>query len=183
MRLLDHVTINKADWVDGETGQRIIHDIIRLIKAYNVRLVCVDVGYGVYIVEGLARQPGVNTKGINFGAGTSRVRKDAMHFSAVYGENMRAEMHLDMQDLQENNRLFFTSDMAETLKEQMGAVRAVRKSNGKTGIIPKEQIKQAIGHSPDELDAALLAIHAAILWTMTDSTSIYAEEEGIGFDR
>lgn len=175
LRLCDHVTIHKAGWVDGETGQRIILDLAKIIKAYNVRLACIDIGYGVYIVEGLAGMPGVNAKGINFGAGTTKGRKDAKHYSAVYGENMRAEMHLDMQDLMESKGLFFTREVAEALKDQMNAVRAVRKRNGKTGIIPKEQIKQLIGKSPDELDAALLAVHAAILYTMTDDTTIYTD--------
>lgn len=179
LRLLDHVTIQKADWVDGETGRRIIHDLMRLIRAYSVRLTCVDVGYGVYIVEGLAGQPEANVKGINFGAGTTKARKAANHFSAVFGENMRAEMHLDMDNLMESGRLTFTTDMAAVLKAQMGATKAIRKPNGKTGIIPKEQIKQAIGHSPDELDAALLAVHAAVLWAMSNNVAIYAEEEAM----
>lgn len=173
IRLLDHATIQKGDWVDGETSKRIIADLSRIIRHYDTKLVCVDIGYGVYLVEGLAQREKCTIKGINFGEGTTKTRKENRHFSAVYGSNKRAEMHLDMQDLMDNKGLTMTEEMAKELRPQMNVVKAIRKPNGKTEIIPKVQIKQIIGKSPDLLDAALLCIHAAILYLGQDDIEIY----------
>lgn len=174
LRILDMVTINKTNWVDGETSAKIIKDIMRIIRGFGVKKACVDVGYGVYIVEALSQRADTfSVNGINFGSGTTKGRKQ---FSAVYGDNKRAEMHLDLQDLMDNGKVTFTSDMAEGLKEQMSAVKAIRKPNGKTAIIPKDEIKQIIGRSPDDLDAVLLSVHAAILYLMSDGTLLYQDE-------
>lgn len=167
----DHVTIHKDNWIDGETGAEIVSKVLTIIKRFSVAGVCIDIGYGVYILEGVAagvKQMGLDcfVRGINFGSGTTPERKKAKHFSAVYGENMRSELHLDVQDLMDNGKLVYTSDMAEVLKPQMAVVKAIRKQNGKTGIIPKEQIKQILGKSPDELDSVMLSVHAAILDTV-----------------
>ena len=176
IRLLDCETIKKDHWVDGETGRQVVSDLARLIKAYRVKMACVDIGYGVYIVEGLCQsQSGCPVRGINFGAGTTKGRKEARHYAAVYGDNMRAELHLDLQDLMDNGGVTFSQKMAVMLRPQMNATRAVRKPNGKTAIIPKDEIRQAIGKSPDELDAALLSVHAAILYLMDAETLIYGE--------
>lgn len=46
-----------------------------IIEHFEVKGVCVDVGYGVYIVEGLAHINGdFELHGINFGAGTTKER-------------------------------------------------------------------------------------------------------------
>ncbi|WP_430622018.1 hypothetical protein [Enterococcus sp. DIV0800] len=177
IRLLDHVTIEKNEWIDGVTSQQIIAKLMRMITAYQVKEVCVDVGYGVYIVEGLAqRASNFIVKGINFGEGTTDFRKKANHYTAVYGTNKRAEMHLDLQDLIDHGQVSMTSEVFELLREQMSAVQAIRRGNAKTGIIPKDEIKMMIGKSPDELDAALLSIHAALLYTMTSGILLYQNE-------
>lgn len=175
--LMDCETIKKDQWVDGETSRQIVSALARLIKAYRVKMACIDIGYGIYIVEGLCQQilGGCSVKGINFGAGTTKERRELRHYAAVYGDNMRAELYLDLQDLMDNGAAIFSQKMAEMLKPQMNATKAVRKPNGKTAIIPKDEIKQIIGKSPDELDAALLSVHAAILYSMSAETLIYGE--------
>lgn len=175
LRILDHVTVHKGEWVDGVTGEHVVNTIMKVVRAYNVKMVCVDIGYGVYIVEGLARRIGA-VKGINFGEGTTEKRRKAQppHFAAVYGANKRAEMHLDLQDLMDNQNITFTSKMAEILKDELSATKGIHKTNGKIAIISKEEIKQVIGHSPDELDAVLLSIHASILHAMTEASAVYS---------
>lgn len=176
IRVLDHVTINKQNWVDGVTSAEIIQALMKIVNAYHVKQVCVDVGYGVYLVEGLAqRASSFSVRGINFGSGTTEFRKKAKHYSAVYGSNKRAEMHLDLADLIENKQVLFSGEMKELLKDEMNAVQAVRKPNGKTAIIAKDEIKTIIGHSPDKLDATLLSIHACLLHSMTEATLLYQE--------
>ena len=48
----------------------------------------------------------------------------------------------------------------------MVAVRSINKSGGKIGIIPKDEIKHIIKHSPDELDSTLLSVHALLLYIL-----------------
>jgi len=176
VRVLDFATIYKDNWVDGVTSTEIVNDITKLIDRFKVKLACVDVGFGVYIVEGLAQRK-APVKGINFGAGTTDFRKKAGHYSAKWGDNKRAEMHIDLQELMDGNKITFTSEAAEQLREEMNAVRAVRRaSGGKTGIIPKDDIKRAIGHSPDTLDATLLGIHALLLHSMSEKVFLYQDE-------
>jgi len=172
VRMLDYIVVDKKNWVDGQTGDEIVRDIGKIINAYNISSTCVDIGYGVYVVEGLAKQyKGI--KGIAFGGGVTEFRKKAGHYAAKWGDNKRAEMHLDLQDLMENSKITFTSKIAEVLKEEMNAVRGVRKTNGKIAIIPKDDIKRIIGHSPDTLDATILSLHALLIGTMKQTTPYY----------
>lgn len=181
IRVIDHVAIDKGDeWIDGETSIRIINQIMRIIRTYDVKAVCIDIGQGIWLVEGLSQRADTFVvKGVNFGAGTTKARKDAKHFAAVWGDNKRAEMHLDLQDLIENNGVTFTTEMTAVLKDQMNAVRGIRtkKDGGKTRIIPKDEIKKILGKSPDELDATLLAIHAVIIYLMNDSILLYQNDD------
>lgn len=182
IRVLDHVTIKKDNWIDGVTSKEIIKQLLQIIITYNVKYVCVDIGYGVYVVEGLASEAkkyGFVVEGINFGSGTTKFRKEKNHYAAVYGSNMRAELHLDLVDLIEHHKVSMTSDMRNLLKEEMNAVQGLRVGNGegaKTAIIPKKEIKAKIGRSPDKLDAALLMIHAAILSAMKQKIFLHKQD-------
>lgn len=174
--LCDCHKIYKDNWEDGVTGQNVVDQFIQVILKFGGQYVCIDIGYGVYLVEGLAMRIGkeVPIVGINFGAGTTKSRVKQNHFAAKYGANMRAEMHLDLADLIDHGKFFCHVDIAKTIQEQMNAVRSVRTSKGKTGIIPKDQIKQIIGHSPDELDSVLLMVHSVILYHLQEGETIYS---------
>jgi len=177
IRVLDHVAIKKEHWVDGRTGEEVVQSLVKIIQTYHVKHVCVDVGYGVYIVEGLAkRAQDFTVTPIAFGSGTTDYRKKAGHYAAVQGANKRAEMHLDLADLIENQRLSMTSEMHALVKEQLNAVQVYHKSGDvkpKTAIIPKDDIKKKIGKSPDELDATLLSVHAVLLHRLEQKVLLY----------
>lgn len=180
IRTIDHVAIEKGqEWIDGVTSVKIINQLMRIIRTYDVKMVCVDIGFGIWLVEGLSQRADTfAVRGVNFGSGTTKARKDAKHYAAVWGDNKRAEMHLDLKDLIENHSISFTSEVADVLKDQMNAVRGIRRSSGgKTGIIPKVDIKAIIGKSPDELDATLLSIHAVILYLSGEAILLYQNEE------
>lgn len=166
----DMYEMNKGKkWIDGVTSEYIIKSVLKVIDQFGVRMVCVDVGYGVWLVEGLAKHSyshGFRVVGINFGAGTTPDRKKMSHFSAKYGSNMRAELHLDLQELMTSRKIWFTTPIAKILAPQMAAVRSINKSGGKIGIIPKDEIKHIIKHSPDELDSTLLSVHALLLYIL-----------------
>lgn len=150
-----------SEWIDGKTSQDIIRKITRLARQYGVASVCVDVGWGVWLVEGLL-QNGLHVIGVNFSSAPTKERVNAKHYSATNALNKRAEMHLDFQDLTDNDMLEVSEDVFKKIKDALPYVTSERKTNGKLVIRPKEEIKAIIGKSPDELDAVLLSIHAAV---------------------
>ena len=155
--------IKKPKWIDGVTSKDIIKEIARIAYSYSASMICVDVGWGVWLVEGLA-QMGLNVRGVNFSETPTRARQKANHYAAKEASNKRAEMHLDLQNLIEDQVLEMTQEVYDGIKETLPYVTSERKASGKIQICPKEQIKAVIGHSPDELDSVLLSIHAAILF-------------------
>lgn len=170
--------ILKDNWIDGETGREIVEKILRVIIRYNVMHVCIDIGFGVYIMEGVAQYADrykFGVTGVNFGAGATKERAKKRHYAALYAENKRAEMHMDVQDLMDREMLKYTPEMADLLERQLNATQAIRKPNGKTAIIPKEQIRQKLGQSPDEMDSAILSIHAIIIHNARKRMYVYQE--------
>lgn len=178
VRILDIITIDKGKWVDGKTSDKIIKSILRIQRRTKAKVICVDIGWGVYIVEGLAKYASdFNVVGINFGAGTTKKRKENNHYSAKYGANMRAEMYLDMQQLMDNGKLTMTTKVANILKNQMQYTKSTVKSGGKIAIIPKDEIKAKIGKSPDELDCCVLSVHSIMLYNMNGGIYVYTQNE------
>lgn len=157
------VTVDKGEWIDGVTSEQIIDDISRIIRKYRVTYTCIDIGFGVWLVEGLARR-GFAVKGINFGEAPTKGRVKANQYAAKNAQNKRAEMHLDLQDLIENNYVEFSEQAYDRVKDVFPYVTSERKANGKIQIIKKSEIKAQIGKSPDELDAILLSIHAPLIF-------------------
>lgn len=155
------VKIVKKNWIDGKTSKDIIRTIAILAYEYNVSMICVDVGWGVWLVEGLA-QKGLNVVGVNFAEAPSRDRIRAKHYSATNATNKRAEMHLDFQDLTDNKVLEVRDEVYDQIKDTLPYITSERKTSGKIQIRPKSEIKAMIGRSPDEFDSILLSIHASI---------------------
>ena len=153
--------IKKPKWIEGVTSEDIIKQIARTAKANGVALVCVDVGWGVWLVEGLIRH-GVNAVGVNFSEAPSKDRVRAKHYSATNATNKRAEMHLDFQDLTDGGLLEVSEEVYPKIKDTLPYITSQRRSSGKIQIRPKSEIKAIIGHSPDEFDSVLLSIHAVI---------------------
>lgn len=154
-------TIRKPEWIEGVTSQDIIKEVSRLALRYSASFVCVDVGWGVWLTEGL-KQKQLSVKGINFSETPTKERVRAGHYAAVNASNKRAEMHLDLQGLIESGVYECTQEVYNEIKDCLPYITNQRKTSGKITICPKEQVKAIIGHSPDALDAVLLSIHAAI---------------------
>lgn len=154
--------IEKKTWIDGVTSKDIIDKISQLAGRFAVRRVCVDAGQGIWLIEGL-EQNAVPVKGVYFGEGPSKFRVNRGDYASRNAQNMRAEMHLDLQDLMEHKAVIWTEDAASMVRDELSAVKCERKNNGKIQICPKSQVKAQIGHSPDALDSVLLAIHGAFL--------------------
>ena len=156
------VTIRKKKWIEGKTPKDIIHQITRIAREYEVALACVDVGWGVWLTEGL-RDRHINVIGINFGSAPTKNRVRNKEYCATNAANKRAEMHLDFQDLSDNGILMVSEEVQEAIKDTLPYITSERKASGKIQIRPKEEIKAIIGKSPVEFDSVLLSIHAVIL--------------------
>ena len=159
-----------SEWIDGVTTEDIIRQITRIARENDVAMACLDVGWGVWLLEGLLRH-GVNVRGINFSEAPSKDRVKARHYSATNAVNKRAEMHLDFQDLVENDILEVSPEVLHQIADALPYITSERKNNGKIAIRPKSEVKAIIGHSPDELDSLLLSIQAVIQFL---GDSVYA---------
>ncbi len=168
--VLDIATIDKkGDWIDGVTSENILKQILSIVSAFHVRYISVDIGFGVWIVEGLAKQAsryGYTVEGVNFGGGASKDRAKSNHYASKYAVNMRAELHMDLQSLMQTEHVYFTTGVKNLVEPQMNACKTTIKNGGKFAIIPKDHIKQVIGKSPDELDSVLLAIHSIVRYNI-----------------
>lgn len=153
--------IVKKHWVEGKTPKDIINQIARIAREYDVALACVDVGWGVWLTEGL-RDKHINVMGINFSSAPTRGRVKNKEYSATNAANKRAEMHLDFQDLADNRVLMISEEVRDAIKDTLPYIASERRANGKIQIRPKEEIKAIIGKSPDEFDSVLLSIHAVV---------------------
>ena len=156
------VRVEKGEWIDGVTSEDIIRQVTRVCRGIGVALVCVDVGYGVWLTEGLIKN-GINAVGINFASGCTKERVAKKHYAATNGANVRAEMHLDLQNLMDDGNIVFEKEAYDSIKDVLPFVTAERRASGKIQIRPKSEIKALLGHSPDALDSILLGIHALIL--------------------
>ena len=165
------IKISKPNWVDGVTGDEIADTISRYYHQNNCAFCCVDQGYGVWLIESLARR-GVNVLGVNFASGPSKERVKAKQYAATNAGNMRAEMHLDLQDLIETGNILFTQQAYDAVKEVLPFVTCDRRASGKIMVRPKIEIKNAIGHSPDAFDSVLLSVHALVLYGLNEAVYI-----------
>lgn len=161
--------LDKSNWIDGVTNREIIKEIARIARATAASLVCVDQGYGVWLIQGLI-ESGIPTLGIGFQWRPTPARVKANEYAATNAQNMRAEMHLDLQNLIEDDCFDIQPDAYSKIKDVLPFVLCDRMTNGKIQVRPKAEIKKSIGRSPDELDSLLLAIHAAIVYFGESST-------------
>ena len=168
VRVEDILDVNVVgdQWIDGVTSKKIIDDISRIVGAYRIQRVCIDIGYGVWLKEGLA-QCGIAVEGVNFGAGATKELMKEGVYAAKMAANKRAEMHLHLQSLMDDRTIGWTPKAWNMVRDIIPHVKMEMKTSGKIQVVPKASIKAVIGRSPDELDACLLMIQAV----MTDGFS------------
>lgn len=170
-RVIEIKKPSKSDWIDGKTTKDIIKRITRIAREYGVALCCVDEGWGVWLKEGLLDH-NVNAKGVNFNEAPSKERVKAHHYSATNAANKRAEMHLDFQDLTDNEVLRVSPEVWEKIKDVLPYITYDRRTNGKVLVRPKSEIKAMLGHSPDEFDSVILSVQAMIQYLGDGSFAI-----------
>lgn len=157
-------TVQKTPWIDGVTSVDVADTIARAYRSTGAAYVCVDQGQGIWLIEALVNRCPGGIKGVAFGAAPTQWRIPLKHYAAVNARNVRAEMHLDLQSLIEDGKVTFSTSSWDKVKDVMPFITMERQANNKIKVRSKPEIKAMLGKSPDELDAVLLAIHAAILY-------------------
>ena len=75
--------------------------------------------------------------------------------------NIRTQMHFELRKSSEGSNLYVSnSDDGQKIREETRYALYYIDPKGRTAMFPKEDIKKALGRSPDALDALILANHA-----------------------
>lgn len=143
-------------WEDGYTSQKIGDDIMNFARSVNANAVYVDPMQGQHIIDYLIiNAPEITTRSVNFGSKKSENAKG----KAALAKNKRAEMYINVSDQLRAKRVVAYCDPTE-LERQLDATELDVNAK-EILVIPKDIIKQRIGHSPDESDSFALAVQAA----------------------
>lgn len=188
---LCHSTDGESTWVELEyqedlktrhpkwgpdTTMQIALDILTLANKYNVVSCCIDIAFGIHVYEMIKQiEPDFNIEPVNFGNKPTESRKEVF-YSATWAYNLRAEMHLDVKELCENNFLFINNPYFDELIREMREIR-LENELGKIKVENKSKIKQRLGSSPDHLDSLCLAVRAFVMSGALSG----AEEDGVAY--
>lgn len=147
----DYGFIESRRFHHAET-QLLVSELLQMNQQYNVAGVCIDCtgGFGNGLFDYTKRSV-KNVDGINFG---SAAEDDSFN-------NLRTEMHFGLRKaVSETNLYLPENDDGAKIREECRYALYFVDNKGRTAMFPKEDIKKAIGRSPDALDALLLAVKA-----------------------
>ena len=146
------VVIDKFGMVDytemnqGDTFQK-VSVISRYKDKYDIRNAFADGtgGYSTGVLD-VAKSKGIDIEGINFAQKA---------FEPDLYPNARTEMYLELARAVKNG--FYVNDK---VKEELLAQGVAINHRGQQQLLPKEDVKKILGHSPDLCDAVALAVYA-----------------------
>lgn len=162
----------------SETTMQIALDILTLAHKYDVVGACIDIAFGIHVYEMIQRiEEDFPIEAVNFGNKPTESRKD-IYYSAMWAYNLRAEMHLDVKELCENNFLYIDNKYFDQLIREMREIR-LENELGKIKVENKSKIKSRLGASPDHLDSLCLAVRAMVMSGAMGGT--LSENEGIAY--
>lgn len=181
LRAVDMVNFKPDEWVDFETPKLIVELVIALCKKVNIKVIMVDLGgQGELLYNDLGNRIeqeklDVFVKGIMFHNSPTKQRiRDK--FDIESGEangaelaiNKRAEMYIDLRELIQTKAVSMTQKVFDLVHPEMLAIGTEKfTSAGKIQLENKETvIKPRLGHSPDSLDALVMAIHGFLLFRL-----------------
>lgn len=169
VRVTDTINLRPDEWSDARSTREIVDGIERVVMQYNVVSLAIDTGQGSHLIVEMMNRPtfgSVTIYPIDFG-GRPTPEKVASHVdTALMARNRRAEMHLVLRQLMQENKVVFASEIKETLLTQMRAIQLKNKELDKVTLIGKDVIRQVLKRSPDDLDAVILAVHALELYIL-----------------
>lgn len=150
-----------GSWDDRFTTLNICLDMLKLRERYNCVSAAMDIGFGVNLYEQMQRlAPEFAVEPVNFASKPSEWRVES-DFNAKWAMNKRAEMHLDLKELCENNLLYLDPPYYDPIIKQMQEIGNAEQGQ-KIRIEAKADIKRRLGQSPDALDSLCLAVRAMV---------------------
>lgn len=134
--IVENVPLYHAD------TNKIAAEAERLIQKYKIETIFLDAtgGWGSGVEDYLKLS--YHVVGINFGGKSNN----------EYNLNARADLYTNLVKAIDDG--FFID--SQTIIDELMATSYVITANGKKAIVPKEQIKEILGHSPDTCDALAL---------------------------
>lgn len=165
----------KPDEWKTDTYKLVAMSIVSMVNRYNALALGIDIGgVGALLFEAIRSEyPSFAVYDVNFGAKVTpeRLEKDEPDSATVQALNKRAEMYIDLRDVSDNNNLFIADHIFTEDVEKQFVSTEFKINKGKYQLMPKEEIIKKVGHSPDELDAIVLAKHAQTLYNVNNTQS------------
>lgn len=156
-RIEDIIKLNKADSFE------LLNVAERLIQQYNIKGTFIDItgstSCGLYDLMKSKNHP---VLGINF---AQKPYEDKYN-------NARCEMYLELAKAVKDGLYVSNQD----IKTQLAYTTVSVNNTGKFQLCKKEEIKEAIGHSPDEADAFALSVYAMNHGSATLNEAKHASE-------
>lgn len=169
IKVLDTINLRPDEWSDARSTKEIVDGIEQIVKAYNVKSIAIDVGQGSHLIVEMAQRESLASiiqYPIDFGARPTPEKIKIGTDTAVRARNKRAEMHLVLQQLMQENRVVYSEHLRSRLLPQMRAVQTKNTDLQKVTLIDKSIIREQLKRSPDDLDAVVLSIHALELYLL-----------------
>ena len=150
----DYGFVESRRYHHAET-QELVSELLELNRTYDIAGGCIDCtgGFGNGLFDYTKRSIR-NLEAVNFGSASSQERFN----------NLRTEMHFGLAESASGLSFYVpTTDDGAKIREECRYALYYINPQGKTAMFPKEDIKKAIGRSPDALDALLLANRARMM--------------------
>ena len=165
------------EW-DVDTYKLVAQAIVTTAKRYSVASLAIDIGgVGALLFEAIRSEyPSFDVYDINFANKVTVERINAENPEksdpiAVQAFNKRAEMYIDLANDITNSKVFIYNHLWNEDVEKQFVGTEYKMNKGKYQLLAKEELKKKFGHSPDELDAIVLANHAKVLYNIGKSQS------------
>lgn len=147
----DYGIVETRRYHHAET-QMLVSEMLDLNRTYYVAGACIDVtgGFGTGLFDYTKRSVR-SMEGVNFGGAPIDLNYN----------NIRTEMHFGLRkEIDETSFYVPEHDDGAKIREETRYALYIIDGKGRSAMIPKEDIKKALGRSPDALDALLLAVKA-----------------------
>lgn len=169
IRVTDTINLRPDEWSDARSTKEIVDGIEQVVLHYNVVAIAIDTGQGSHLIVEMMNRPtfyNVTIYPIDFGSRPTPEKVASGVDTARMAKNKRAEMHLVLRQLMQENKIAFAEELKEILLPQMRAIQTKNKDLEKITLIGKDVIRQILKRSPDDLDAIVLAVHALELYIL-----------------
>lgn len=150
----DYGLVEMRRYHHAET-QMLVSEMLELNRTYKIAGGAIDTtgGFGTGLFD-YTKSSVRNLEAVNFGSASGK----------EYYNNLRTEMHFMLRDAVKGSHFFVPEvDDGSKVREECRYALYYINPQGRTAMFPKEDIKRAIGRSPDALDSLLLANRARTL--------------------